>query len=102
MKETREENRRLKQEIEILNQRVKQMGDNNDDLASKLEASENNIISLERQLLDINLLQAHQREENRQDLLLSGVKVISGYVIRCTIMPSSFFFVCIIFSLDKI
>jgi hypothetical protein len=47
----------------------------NNSLVSKLQAAENNTISLERQLLDLNLLQANHRDANRQDILLSGVKV---------------------------
>ena len=75
LRETHEENRRLKYEIEALNQRVNEVTETNRSLASKLEAAENNTISLERQLLDLNLLQANHRDANRQDILLGGIKV---------------------------
>ena len=75
LRETHEENRRLKYEIEALNQRVNEVTETNRSLTSKLEAAENNTISLERQLLDLNLLQANHRDANRQDILLGGIKV---------------------------
>lgn len=75
VQESRQDNLRLKEEIAALNQRVKEVIETNQNLISKLQAAENNAISLERQLLDLNLLQANHRDANRQDNLLSGIKV---------------------------
>ncbi|KAI9557077.1 hypothetical protein GHT06_016875 [Daphnia sinensis] len=74
MQESRQDNLRLKEEIAALNQRVKDVIETNQNLISKLQAAENNAISLERQVLDLNLLQANHRDANRQDNLLSGIK----------------------------
>lgn len=74
VQESRQDNLRLKEEIAALNQRVKEVIETNQNLISKLQAAENNAISLERQLLDLNLLQANHRDANRQDNLLSGIK----------------------------
>lgn len=76
VQESRQDNLRLKDEIAALNRRVTGVTETNQSLIFKLEAAENNAISLERQLLDLNLLQANHRDANRQDNLLSGVKVI--------------------------
>jgi hypothetical protein len=75
LKKKNEENVCLKEKIEALNQRINEMAETNNSLASKLHAAENNTMSLERQLLDLNLLQANHRDANRQDILLNGVKV---------------------------
>lgn len=75
LKKTNEENVCLKEKVEVLNQRIHEVTETNNSLVSKLQAAENNTISLERQLLDLNLLQANHRDANRQDILLSGVKV---------------------------
>ena len=75
LKKKNEENVCLKEKIEALNQRINEMAETNNSLTSKLHAAENNTMSLERQLLDLNLLQANHRDANRQDILLNGVKV---------------------------
>ena len=75
VKKSNEENLCLKEKIDVLNQRINEMTETNHSLECKLHAAENNAISLERQLLDLNLLQSNHRDANRQDILLSGVKV---------------------------
>lgn len=75
LQESREENRRLREEVNVLKQRLNEVTETNQSLNSKLEAAENNTIRLERQLLDLNLLQSNHRDSNRQDVLLGGIKV---------------------------
>lgn len=75
VRETREENRRLTEEIQSLNHRLDKSAETNHDLVAKLKAAESNTITLERQILDLNLFQAHHRDANRQEVLLDGIKV---------------------------
>lgn len=76
LKVSREENHLLKEEMAKVNLRLNELAEANQTLTLKLEAAENNSIKLERQLLDLNLLQANHRDSNRQDTLMSGIKVI--------------------------
>ena len=75
LRDCRDENRRLSEEIQTLNQKLAKLTETNHDLSSKLEASENNTITLERQILNLNLLESNHRDANRQDTVMSGIKV---------------------------
>lgn len=75
LQDCREDNRRLSEEIQSLNHKVAKLSEANHELSSKLEASENNAVALERQILNLNLLEASHRDANRQEVLLNGMKV---------------------------
>ena len=76
LRESREENQCLKNELHSLNQRIDSLTNINQNLANKLEAAENNTVSLERQILELNIVQANHRDANRQEILLNGIKVL--------------------------
>lgn len=75
LRESREENRSLNDELHSLNQRINSLTQINQNLTNKLEAAENNTVGLERQILELNMFQANQRDANRQEVLLNGIKV---------------------------
>lgn len=75
LRDCHDENACLKDEVTSLNERLLKMTDTNCDLTAKMDAAENKIISLERQILDINTLQASKRDANRQEVIFSGIKV---------------------------
>ena len=75
LRESREENRSLNDELHSLNQRINSLTQINQNLTNKLEAAENNTVGLERQILELNMVQANQRDANRQEVLLNGIKV---------------------------
>ena len=75
LRESREENQNLKDELHSFNQRIDSLTQMNQNLTSKLEAAENNTVSLERQILELNMFQANHRDANRQEVLLNGIKV---------------------------
>lgn len=91
LQENREENRRLREEVNVLKQRLNEVTETNQNLNNKLEAAENNTIGLERQLLDLNLLQSNHRDSNRQDVLLGGIKVCKLIVDILTFQILLFF-----------
>lgn len=76
LKDTREENQRLKSEIEKLAKQVHELTETNKDTTAKLKAAESNAVNLERQIIDLNVMQASQRDANRQEVLLNSIKVI--------------------------
>lgn len=76
LRESREENQRLKDELNSLNQRIDSLTNINQNINSKLQAAENNTVSLERQILELNMFQANHRDANRQEVLLNGIKVL--------------------------
>ena len=73
--ESRDENRHFQKELECLNEKLRKTLEANKDLTSKLEAAQLNSINLERQILDLNLLQSNHRDANRQEVLLNDIKV---------------------------
>ena len=73
--ESRDENRHLQKELDCLNEKLQKTIEANKDLASKLEASQLNNVNLERQILDLNLLQSNHKDANRQEVLLNDIKV---------------------------
>jgi len=72
--ESRDENCQLREELESLNHKLTQTSEANKDLTSQLEAAQLNHVNLERQILDLNLLQANHRDSNRQEVLLKDIK----------------------------
>lgn len=75
LQDTREENQRMNKEIEKLNKQVKELIETNKDTTAKLRAAESNAVNLERQIIDLNVMQASQRDANRQEILLNSIKV---------------------------
>jgi hypothetical protein len=75
LRDCREENACLKDEIASLNDRLLQMTEDNREMTTKMNSADNKIISLERQILDMNMFQANQRDANRQEVLFSSIKV---------------------------
>ena len=74
LRDSRDENACLKDELQALNGRLEQSLKVNGELTAKLEASDNNILSLERQISDMQLFQSSHRDANRQQTIFSDVK----------------------------
>lgn len=75
LQDTKEENQRLNSEMERLKKQVHELIETNRDTTAKLLAAESNAVNLERQIIDINVMQASQRDANRQEVLLNSIKV---------------------------
>ena len=90
LKDTKEENQRLNSEIERLNKQVHELIETSKDTTAKLLAAESNAVNLERQIIDLNVMQASQRDANRQEVLLNSIKV--NRMLKSTIKSFNSYF----------
>lgn len=75
LQESHAENQLLKKEIRDLKEQLVEVTVSNQESSVKRQAAENNIMTLERQLIDLNLAQANYKDSNKQDNLLGVIKV---------------------------